>query len=117
MVPFVATLVYSFTVGWTALVPSGWTTKYWMQAFTTASIWPAIGKGLLISIPPVLISNIVVVLALYTSVVHYDWLEKIIQMARAEPISFCCFISPVNIVVILTGSKGILVVTSRITVA
>lgn len=79
MLPFIATLVYSFTVGWTSLIPSDWTLKYWVQALTEPEIWPAIGRGLLISIPPILICNVVVILALYTAVIHYEWMEKIIQ--------------------------------------
>lgn len=28
LIPFAATLVYSFTIGWTKLFPAGWTFKY-----------------------------------------------------------------------------------------
>ena len=76
LIPFIATLVYSFTVGWTKLLPAGWTLKYWGQAFTEPNLWPAILRGVLISIPPILICNVVVILALYTSVVYYPKLEK-----------------------------------------
>lgn len=79
LIPFAATLVYSFTIGWTKLFPAGWTFKYWIQAFTEPTLWPAILRGVLISIPPILICNIVVILALYTSVVYYPKLEKYIQ--------------------------------------
>ena len=79
LIPFAATLVYSFTIGWTKLFPAGWTFKYWIQAFTAPTLWPAILRGVLISIPPILICNIVVILALYTSVVYYPKLEKYIQ--------------------------------------
>ena len=63
LIPFAATLVYSFTIGWTKLFPAGWTFKYWIQAFTEPTLWPAI----------------LVILALYTSVVYYPKLEKYIQ--------------------------------------
>ena len=79
LIPFAATLIYSFTIGWTKLFPAGWTFKYWIQAFTEPTLWPAILRGILISIPPILICNIVVILALYTSVVYYPKLEKYIQ--------------------------------------
>lgn len=51
LIPFAATLVYSFTIGWTKLFPAGWTFKYWIQAFTEPTLWPAILRGVLISIP------------------------------------------------------------------
>ena len=38
LIPFAATLVYSFTIGWTKLFPAGWTFKYWIQAFTEPTL-------------------------------------------------------------------------------
>jgi len=32
LIPFAATLVYSFTIGWTKLFPAGWTFKYWIPS-------------------------------------------------------------------------------------
>ncbi len=85
LIPFAATLIYSFTVGWTKLLPSGWTLKYWRQAFTEPDLWPAIFRGVLISIPPIIICNVVVILALYTAVVYYPKLEKYIQAICMVP--------------------------------
>ncbi len=85
LIPFAATLIYSFTVGWTKLLPSGWTLKYWGQAFTEPDLWPAIFRGVLISIPPIIICNVVVILALYTAVVYYPKLEKYIQAICMVP--------------------------------
>lgn len=85
LIPFAATLIYSFTVWWTKLLPSGWTLKYWGQAFTEPDLWPAIFRGVLISIPPIIICNVVVILALYTAVVYYPKLEKYIQAICMVP--------------------------------
>ena len=85
LIPFAATLIYSFTVGWTKLLPSGWTLKYWGQAFTEPDLWPAIFRGVLISIPPIIICNVVVIMALYTAVVYYPKLEKYIQAICMVP--------------------------------
>ena len=85
LIPLAATLIYSFTVGWTKLLPSGWTLKYWGQAFTEPDLWPAIFRGVLISIPPIIICNVVVILALYTAVVYYPKLEKYIQAICMVP--------------------------------
>lgn len=85
LIPFVATLAYSFVVGWSKLVPDGWTVRYWIQAFTEPDLWPSILRGVIISIPPILICNVVVILALYTSVVYYPKLEKYIQTVCMIP--------------------------------
>lgn len=108
MLPFIATLVYSFTVGWTSLIPSDWTLKYWVQALTEPDIWPAIGRGLLISIPPILICNVVVILALYTAVVHYEWMEKIIQTICMIPNSLKGIIIAIPVLSLYAGSPTIL---------
>lgn len=108
MLPFIATLVYSFTVGWTSLIPSDWTLKYWVQALTEPEIWPAIGRGLLISIPPILICNVVVILALYTAVIHYEWMEKIIQTICMLPNSLKGIIIAIPVLSLYAGSPSIL---------
>jgi putative spermidine/putrescine transport system permease protein len=108
LIPFVATLVYSFSFGWTKLLPTGWTFKYWIQAFQEEKLWPSILRGILISIPPILICNIVVILALYTSVVHYPSLEKIIQAVCMIPNSLKGVIIAIPVLSLYSGSGMIL---------
>ena len=107
LIPFIATLLYSFTVGWTKLMPSGWTLKYWGQAFTEPDLWPAILRGVLISIPPILICNVVVILALYTSVVHYPKLEKYIGMICMVPNSLKGVTIAIPILALYAGTPTI----------
>ncbi len=107
LIPFVATLVYSFTVGWTKLFPAGWTLKYWAQAFTEADLWPSILRGLLISIPPIIITNIIVVLALYTAVVYNPKLEKYIQAVCMIPNSLKGVIIAIPVLALYSGSDTI----------
>ena len=108
LLPFVATLIYSFTVGWTRLLPAGWTLKYWVQAFSEPELWPAILKGVLISIPPIIICNIVVILALYTSVVYYPKLEKYIQAICMVPNSLKGVIIAIPVLALYAGTPTIL---------
>ena len=107
LIPFLATLVYSFTVGWTKLLPAGWTLKYWGQAFTEPELWPAILRGVLISIPPILICNVVVILALYTSVVYYPKLEKYIQAICMVPNSLKGVIIAIPVLALYAGTPTI----------
>lgn len=107
LIPFIATLIYSFTVGWTKLLPSGWTLKYWGQAFTEPELWPAILRGVLISIPPIMICNVVVILALYTSVVYYPKLEKYIQAICMVPNSLKGVIIAIPVLALYAGTPTI----------
>jgi putative spermidine/putrescine transport system permease protein len=79
MLPFFVTIFYSFVKSWTKLLPSGYTLRYWSEVFEKGTVLPAIGRGLLISIAPVLISNLLVILALYTAIVYNPKLEGLIQ--------------------------------------
>ena len=106
LLPFVATLVYSFTIGWTKLLPASWTFKYWIQAFAQPEIWPAIGRGILISLPPILICNAVVILALYTSVVYYPQLEKVIQAVCMIPNSLKGVVIAIPVLSLYAGKGG-----------
>lgn len=107
LTPFLATLAYSFSVGWTQLVPAGWSVKYWVQALTDPKLLPSIMRGLLISLPPILICNTVVILALYTAVVHYDWMEKIIQAVCMLPNSLKGIIIAIPVLSLYAGSETI----------
>lgn len=107
MTPFVATLAYSFSIGWTGLVPYDWSTKYWVQALSDPNLLPSIGRGLLISIPPIVICNVVVVLALYTAVVHYEWTEKIIQAVCMVPNALKGVIIAIPVLSLYAGSDSI----------
>lgn len=107
LIPFIATFIYSFTIGWTKLLPSGWTLKYWGQAFTEPDLWPAILRGVLISIPPIIICNLVVILALYTSVVYYPKLEKYIQAICMVPNSLKGVIIAIPILALYAGTPTI----------
>lgn len=107
MLPFVATLLYSFSIGWTKLLPPAWTIKYWVQAFTEPEIWPAILRGVVISIPPILICNVVVILALYTSVVYYPQLEKLIQTICILPNSLKGVVIAIPVLSLYAGTPTI----------
>lgn len=107
LIPFIATFIYSFTIGWTKLLPSGWTLKYWGQAFTEPDLWPAILRGVMISIPPIIICNLVVILALYTSVVYYPKLEKYIQAICMVPNSLKGVIIAIPILALYAGTPTI----------
>lgn len=107
LVPFAATLVYSFTRGWTKLVPSGWTFKYWLQAFTEENLFPSILRGILISIPPIIISNAVVILALYAAIVYFPKAEKYIQTICMIPNSLKGVIIAIPILSLYAGSPTI----------
>ena len=96
LIPFAATLVYSFTIGWTKLFPAGWTFKYWILALYTSVVYypklekyiqticmiPNSLKGVTIAIP---------VLALYAGGVTF-FSNRMVMLACIYSISILPFV-------------------------
>ena len=70
LVPFVVLVIYSFVKSWTKLLPSGFTLNYWIGILSEGKVLPAVARGLLISVVPVVVTNLIVILALYSAIVY-----------------------------------------------
>jgi putative spermidine/putrescine transport system permease protein len=77
--PLLIIVIYSFVTGWAGLLPSGFTLEYYSQVFNDVRFGPSVMRDLVISIVPIFISGFVVILALYSSILYYPWLDKYIQ--------------------------------------
>lgn len=79
LLPLISIMINSFATSWTGILPNGYTTDYYRQVMEIHDFWPSVGRGLIISIIPVLISGVVVILAMYTSVLYFPWVDKLMQ--------------------------------------
>jgi len=79
LLPIIITCVYSFVTGWDGVFPDGFTLRYYKEVFSDPRFWPAVARGLVISIVPILASGVFVILALYTAIIHEPRLDKWIQ--------------------------------------
>ncbi|WP_423773918.1 ABC transporter permease, partial [Angelakisella massiliensis] len=107
ILPLGATGIYSFTKSWTGILPSSWTLDYYEQVFSDAKFWPAMARGLIISIAPIILSGIVVILALYTAILYDPRLEKYIQSLCMLPYTLKGVILAISVLSLYAGSHTI----------
>lgn len=79
MLPIIITCIDSFATSWTKILPNGWTLDYYRQTLGTENFWPSVARGLIISVIPVIISGLFVILALYSAIIYFPWIDKVMQ--------------------------------------
>lgn len=107
MLPIIITCVGSFTTSWTKIVPNGWTTKYYEQTLRTDNFWPSVVRGLVISIIPVIISGLFVMLALYTAILYFPWVDKLMQTICMLPHTLKGVLLAISVLTLYSGNKSI----------
>lgn len=85
LMPLVVTVVYAFSARWVHILPEGFTLHYIAATLTNQKFSLGIGRGLLISFVPVVITNVSVLLALYVVIVYLPRLEKVVQLLCLIP--------------------------------
>ena len=108
MLPILITCVDSFSTSWTNILPNGWTTEYYDSILTMDNFWPSVGRGLLISILPVFISGLVVILAMYTSVLYFPWVDRVVQAICMLPHTLKGVLLAIAVLSMYVGSDTVL---------
>ena len=108
LLPLVVTGIYSFSKNWDYLLPSEFTLEYYQEVFADRRFVPALLRGILISIPVIIISNTVVILALYTAVAYNPKLEKYIQAICMIPNILKGIILAIPVLALYAGKGGLL---------
>ena len=96
LAPLVVTFIYSFSERWIYIIPEGFTIKYYLQTLTNKQFLLGIVRGLIISVIPVIITNVCVLLALYVVIVYVPHMEKVVQI-------LCLIPSTVNGIILATS--------------
>ncbi|MDR2257773.1 MAG: ABC transporter permease subunit [Treponema sp.] len=102
--PFLVIVIYSFVTGWSGMTPSGFTLTYYDQVLNDVRFWPSVFRALLISIAPVFISGFVVLLALYSSILYFPFLDKYIQSICMLPHTVNGVILAISVLTLYAGS-------------
>lgn len=106
--PLVILSIYSFSISWSDMLPSGFTIQYYTQVFENVRFWPSLVRGLLISIIPIFLSGIVVLLALYTSIFYMPRLDSYIQSICMIPHTLKGVILAISVLSLYAGRGLIL---------
>ncbi len=99
LMPLVVTVVYAFSARWVHILPEGFTLHYIAATLTNQKFLLGIGRGLLISFVPVVITNVSVLLALYVVIVYLPGLEKVVQL-------LCLIPTTLNGIILATSVLG-----------
>lgn len=108
ILPLALTFFYSIFTEWNDILPKGFTLKYYSQLFSDSIFLEALGRTLLISILPILVTGIIILLAMYVIVVYNPKLEKYIQILCMIPYALQGIILSTSIISIYVGSGSIL---------
>jgi len=108
ILPLALTFFYSIFTEWNDILPKGFTLKYYAQLFSDSIFLEALGRTLLISILPILVTGIIILLAMYVIVVYNPKLEKYIQILCMIPYALQGIILSTSIISIYVGSGSIL---------
>lgn len=106
LVPLLVSLIYSLFENWAGIVPKGFT----LQAYASVLTDPQFGKALLdtvlICIVPILLTNVIVLLALFVVTAYFPRLEKYVQIICMVPYTVQGVILSVSILSLYVGGKG-----------
>ena len=108
LIPFLVTLVYSFFVEWTNLLPSGFTVRNYSELFADMDFWMSIGRTLILCAVSVILTIILLLLAMYPVTVMNRKLGNLMQMICMIPYALQGVILSISIISIYTGTGTIL---------
>lgn len=108
LTPFVTTLIYSFFVEWTTILPHGFTFRNYIQLFSDNDFWSAIGRTLILCIVSVLVTIVLLLLAMYVVTVFNKKLGKVMQIICMLPYALQGVILSISIISLYSGTGTIL---------
>ena len=108
LLPLVVSVIYSLFKNWTGIVPQGFTLEKYADLFADKSFLLAMGRTIIISIIPILLTILLVLLALFVTTVYFPKLEKYVQIICMIPYTIQGVILSVSILSLYVNNKTIL---------
>ena len=108
LIPLVVSIVYSMFSNWTGIVPKGFTLKTYADLFQDPTFLASLGRTIVIAIIPIVITILLVLLALFVTVVYFPKLEKYVQIICMIPYTIQGVILSVSILALYVGNPTFL---------
>lgn len=108
LIPLIVTFVYSIFEKWTDIAPEGFTLSNYAALFTDPSFLACMGRSVLMCIVPILLTIVIVLLALFATLVYFPRLEKYVQIICMIPYTIQGVILSVSILSLYVGADNIL---------
>ncbi|MDO5649633.1 MAG: ABC transporter permease subunit [Gallicola sp.] len=106
LAPIGATIIYSFFRDFTSVIPQGFTLDFYKELFAGAgSIWPTLLRTILIGVIPTAITTLIVLLALYGTLVYHPKFDAIMNFITKIPYGIQGVILAVAIIAIYANTN------------
>lgn len=108
LIPLVVSIIYSLFTNWTGIVPQGFTLQTYVDLFQDKTFLASIGRTIVIAIIPIVITILLVLLALFVTVVYFPKLEKYVQIICMIPYTIQGVILSVSILALYVSNPTFL---------
>lgn len=86
ILPILATFIYSIATEWsTTVLPAGYTLNWYKSLFADIRLWYALGRSVIVSVIPIIISLFALLTALFVISVYLPKYEKLLQAVVLMP--------------------------------
>ena len=106
LLPFGVTLFYSLFMGWTDILPSGFTLRNYINLFGDPEFWASIGNTLVLCAVSVLLTILLLLLAMYVVLVVNRRLGKVMQFVCMIPYALQGVILSISILSLYANAPG-----------
>ena len=85
LIPLVVSIIYSLSSNWAGILPKGFTLRAYSTIFHDKAFLASLGRTIVISIVPIVLTIILVLLALFVTTIYFPKLEKYVQIICMIP--------------------------------
>lgn len=105
LAPIIGTIVYSFFRDFTTVIPQQFTFDFYKELFIgSGSIWPTLLRTIIIGVIPTLITTLIVLLALYGTLVYHPKFDGVMNFITKIPYGIQGVILAVSIISIYANT-------------
>ena len=108
LIPLIISVIYSLFSNWTGIIPKGFTVETYATLFRDPDFLASLGRTLLICVIPIAITIVIVLLALFVTVIYFPRLEKYVQIICMIPYTIQGVILSVSILSMYVSNKSFL---------
>lgn len=108
LIPLVITVIYSLFEKWTAIIPQKFSLESYKVILTDPEFLQSIVRTLIMCIIPIVLTTILVLLALFVTILYFPRLEKYVQIICMIPYTIQGVILSVSILGLYVSFDGIL---------
>ena len=108
LIPLVVSIIYSMFSNWTGIVPQGFTLQTYVDLFHDKAFLMSLGRTVLIAIIPIVLTILLVLLALFVTVIYFPKLEKYVQIICMIPYTIQGVILSVSILALYVANPTFL---------